>query len=119
MIDWYRKDKKNTLEFDHIWVKSDCLDYYFRGDDKYKSDISNLINSWNGKVNKDEILERNNVEIDIFNQKLTVDFKTMIQGSDKPFPYDVRNVMVFRVQKHQIRNCCIILFRWQKLFLNL
>lgn len=99
VIDWYRKDKKNTLEFDHIWVKSDCLDYYFRGDDKYKSDISNLINSWNGKVNKDEILERNNVEIDIFNQKLTVDFKTTIQGSDKPFPYDVRNVMVFRVQK--------------------
>ena len=34
-----------------------------------------------------------------FNQKLLIDFKTMIQGSDKPFPYDVKNVMVFEVNK--------------------
>lgn len=28
VIDWHRKGKKHTLEFDHIWIKSDCLDYY-------------------------------------------------------------------------------------------
>lgn len=49
VVDWYRKDKRYTFEFDHIWIKSDCLDYYFRNDPKYKSDISNLINQWNGK----------------------------------------------------------------------
>lgn len=99
VVDWYRKDKRYTFEFDHIWIKSDCLDYYFRNDPKYKSDISNLINQWNGKKINDERIERNTVKMVAFNQKLLIDFKTMIQGSDKPFPYDVKNVMVFEVNK--------------------
>lgn len=85
VVDWYRKDKRYTFEFDHIWIKSDCLDYYFRNDPKYKSDISNLINQWNGKKINDERIERNTVKMVAFNQKLLIDFKTMIQGSDKHF----------------------------------
>ena len=99
VIDWYRNDKKRTLEFNQIWIKSDCLDYYFRDDTKYKSDISNIINFWNGKEIHDERLKRNTIEIDAFNQKILIEFKTMIQASDTPFPYDVRNVMVFGVNK--------------------
>ena len=78
VVDWYRKDKRYTFEFDHIWIKSDCLDYYFRNDPKYKSDISNLINKWNGKKINDERIERNTVEMVAFNQKLLIDFKTMM-----------------------------------------
>lgn len=58
VVDWYRKDKKNTLEYDHIWIKSDCLDYYFRDDIKYKSDILNLINCCNCKEINDEGVDR-------------------------------------------------------------
>lgn len=99
VIDWHRKGEKHTLEFDHIWIKSDCLDYYFRDDAKYKSDISNLIDCWNGKEINEDRINRNTYEIDAFNQKIIIEFKTMIKGSDKPFPYDVRNVMVFGVKK--------------------
>ena len=70
VVDWYRKDKRYTFEFDHIWIKSDCLDYYFRNDPKYKSDISNLINQWNGKKINDERIERNTVKMVAFNQNL-------------------------------------------------
>lgn len=99
VIDWHRKGKKHTLEFDRIWIKSDCLDYYFRDDAKYKSDISNLIDCWNGKEINEDRINRKTYEIDAFNQEIIIEFKTMIQGSDKPFPYDVRNVMVFGVKK--------------------
>ena len=73
VVDWYRKDKRYTFEFDHIWIKSDCLDYYFRNDPKYKSDISNLINQWNGKKINDERIERNTVKMVAFNQKLLIE----------------------------------------------
>jgi hypothetical protein len=118
VVDWYRKDKKNTLEYDHIWIKSDCLDYYFRDDIKYKSDILNLINCCNCKEINDEGVEQNTVEIDAFNQKLLIEFKTMIQGSDKPFPYDVRNVMIFGVSKTSDQELLYNVIRMAKTFLK-
>lgn len=98
LIDWHRKGKQHTFEFDHIWIKSDCLDYFFRNDDKFKSDISVLISNWNGGKNNEEKSERNAVEIDVFDVKILIKFTTMIQGSNKPFPYDVRNVMVLEIK---------------------
>lgn len=118
VVDWYRKDKKNTLEYDHIWIKSDCLDYYFRDDIKYKSDILNLINCCNCKEINDEGVEQNTVEIDAFNQKLLIEFKTMIQGSDKLFPYDVRNVMIFGVSKTSDQELLYNVIRMAKTFLK-
>ena len=99
LIDYYRGDKQHTFEFDHIWIKSDCLDYFFRNNDVYKNDITRLMNSWNGEESYGVKLERNAVEVNVFNTKILIRFKTMMQGSNKPFPYDIRNVMEIEIEK--------------------
>lgn len=93
----YSRDKKidSTISPKYLFLRSDVLDYLFRNNKIFKSEAVRQLVDWNSTKSKLEETreQRKKLDVDFGNGKRTVQFGTMIQGCDAPFPYEIRNYM--------------------------
>ncbi len=78
-----------------LLLKSDVLDYFFRENNSYTKEALYLLNEWMGVEQRvEKPPHRKAFNIDIDGKRYDVQFKTIIQGNDNPFPFDIRNCMI-------------------------
>lgn len=94
----YNRGKKrtdNVIRCTELFFKSDILDYFFKTDGCYQKEAIYLLNEWiTGSNLAEKPKGRRTYDIDIEDNEYKIQFKTTIQGSNAPFPFDIRNNLI-------------------------
>lgn len=94
----YDSISKKTLiknfSFEHVILRNDVLDYFFKNDNTFIKNASLLLADWYSP--NDETItpsKRPSYEIIINENKYIMDFMVMIEGTEKPFPFNINNAI--------------------------
>lgn len=78
-----------------LLFKSDVLDYFFRENKSYAEEALYLLSEWIGMEQQvEKPPHRKAFDIDIDGKRYDIQFKTIIQGNNNPFPFDIRSCMI-------------------------
>lgn len=81
----------SSISFDNMIFRSDAIDYFFRENEVFRQEMLCLLINEN-KINECQKPEkRPSIHITLDNKPYEIKFGTMIQGSDLPFPYVIKN----------------------------
>lgn len=95
IIRYNRAQTDNELTCNELILKSDVLDYFFKEDKCFWETAVYLLNEWVSNDNKIvKPQERQTLKLDLEGKSIEVQFKTMIQRDNTPFPFSIRNCMV-------------------------
>lgn len=81
----------SSISFDNMIFRSDVIDYFFRNNKIFRKETACLL------INENEIVEsqipekRPSVQMTLDNKTYKMDFGTMLEGSNQPFPYVIKN----------------------------
>lgn len=98
------KDAKvpDKILFKNVCIRNNIIDFMFRKDKKYIENVIYLLNEWNVcgiDIPKPKV-KYSPIDLQIDGENYTMEFTTMIQGSDDPFPFNINQVIIVSANKN-------------------
>lgn len=90
----FKKPLIQNFSFEHVVIRNDVLDYFFRNDNTFIKSAALLLADWFSPT--DENIPPSNrptYEITINENKYIIDFMVMIEGTENPFPFNINNAI--------------------------
>ena len=82
------------FSFEHIIIRNDILDYFFRNDNTYIESAAILLQNWcSHSPEKKPSSNRPTYQITINQIEYNMNFIVMIEGSNEPFPFNINNAI--------------------------
>lgn len=82
------------FSFEHIVIRNDILDYFFRNDNTYIESTIRLLQDWYSySPEKISLSKRPTYKINIGKMEYNLNFIVMIERSNKPFPFNINNAI--------------------------
>lgn len=89
-----KKQEVQPFSFEHVVIRNDILDYFFKHDKTYTQSAAMLLHTWDIEQEEDiPSCNRPSYSILINELEYTLKFHVMIEGADTPFPYRINNAM--------------------------
>lgn len=82
------------FSFEHLIIRNDILDYFFRKDKVYIERAAKLLQDWCTGFSENNQLGRPTYQITINQIEYNLDFVVMIEGTNNPFPFNINNAIL-------------------------
>lgn len=89
----------SSLSFDNMIFRSDVIDYFFRNNEIFRQETVRLFMNDNESGENPKPTRRPSVNMMLDNKPYKLDFGTMMQVSDLPFPYVIKNYIKIHGEK--------------------
>ena len=89
----------SSLSFDNMIFRSDVIDYLFRNNEIYRQEVAYLLANDNEVIECQKPKKRSSVQIKLDDKPYKMEFGTMMQGSNLPFPYVIKNYIKIHSDK--------------------